>query len=224
MIIYHGSNEIIKKPIYGFGKTTNDYGSGFYCTESLEMAKEWAVKNNCNGYVNKYEIDLNNLKILDLEDKKYTCLNWIAILLNNRIFSISNELQKTIKEYLISHFLLDISEYDIIKGYRADDSYFSYAVSFINNGLSTATLNKALRLGELGTQIVLVSKKAFETIKYVGYECVDKNIYYSKFKCRDEKARNEYTKIKVSAKNIKDEIYAIDIIRNEIDNNDPRLQ
>lgn len=37
--IYHGSRDIVKKPVYGKGKTYNDYGSGFYCTDTIEMAK-----------------------------------------------------------------------------------------------------------------------------------------------------------------------------------------
>lgn len=39
--LYHGSPNIIEKPIYGYGKPYNDYGLGFYCTGSLDMAKEW---------------------------------------------------------------------------------------------------------------------------------------------------------------------------------------
>lgn len=42
-ILYHGSEKIIEKPVYGFGKAYNDYGLGFYCTEELDMAKEWGV-------------------------------------------------------------------------------------------------------------------------------------------------------------------------------------
>lgn len=38
-ILYHGSLEIISTPMYGQGKVYNDYGQGFYCTESLELAK-----------------------------------------------------------------------------------------------------------------------------------------------------------------------------------------
>lgn len=30
MKIYHGSENIIKKPVYGAGKLYNDYGRGFY--------------------------------------------------------------------------------------------------------------------------------------------------------------------------------------------------
>ena len=29
--IYHGSEKIIQKPVFGFGNKYNDYGLGFYC-------------------------------------------------------------------------------------------------------------------------------------------------------------------------------------------------
>ena len=50
--IYHGSQQIVEVPKYGVGKTYNDYGQGFYCTENIELAKEWAcpVKNDGYGY------------------------------------------------------------------------------------------------------------------------------------------------------------------------------
>lgn len=41
--IYHGSDHIIKKPKFGYGKTYNDYGVGFYCTENPNMAKSGAL-------------------------------------------------------------------------------------------------------------------------------------------------------------------------------------
>ena len=57
LILYHGSPEIIQTPVFGKGKSYNDYGRGFYCTEHLELAKEWACTENTDGYANKYEID-----------------------------------------------------------------------------------------------------------------------------------------------------------------------
>lgn len=53
IIIYHGSSEIVKQPVYGKGKPYNDYGIGFYCTEHLELAKEWACTKNIDGFVNE---------------------------------------------------------------------------------------------------------------------------------------------------------------------------
>ena len=65
VVIYHGSISIIEKPIFGYGKPYNDYGMGFYCTESLDLAKEWAVSEGKNGYANKYKLDLTGLKTGD---------------------------------------------------------------------------------------------------------------------------------------------------------------
>ena len=53
MILYHGSISIIEQPTFGKGKRHNDYGLGFYCTQSLELAKEWAVEEKRDGYANK---------------------------------------------------------------------------------------------------------------------------------------------------------------------------
>ena len=52
-----------------------------------------------------------------------------------------------------------MGEYDVIIGYRADDSYFSFAKDFINNTISVEQLAEAMRLGELGIQIVLKSER-----------------------------------------------------------------
>ena len=49
--IYHGSDHIIEHPVFGAGKTYNDYGLGFYCTDTPEMAKEWGVSCDKSGYV-----------------------------------------------------------------------------------------------------------------------------------------------------------------------------
>ena len=70
MKICHGSNNIIEKPIYGYGKTYNDYGLGFYCTENIELAHEWAVSELSKGYANCYELDVTNLKILNLNNNE----------------------------------------------------------------------------------------------------------------------------------------------------------
>ena len=107
LILYHGSNKIIEKPVYHGGKAENDYGYGFYCTENIELAKEWASSNNTsNGFVNKYLIKLADLKILDLTLNKYSILNWMAILLKNRTFDLTNEISFQAKDYII-HTSLD---------------------------------------------------------------------------------------------------------------------
>ncbi len=222
--LFHGSNHIIRKPSYYEGKETNDYGRGFYCTKNAEMAKEWACKENTDGYVNEYLLEIDDLKILNLLDGKHTILNWIALLLEHRIFNIQDEIAKDAKDYIVKHFSIDISTFDVVIGYRADDSYFSYAQSFISNSLPLRTLSKAMKLGKLGEQIVLVSKKAFTRITFLKSEQVKKEIYFQKFYSRDYSARYYYRKELKRSKNYKDDLFVMDILRKEIKNDDPRIQ
>ena len=209
MILYHGSPNIIEKPIYGVGNVHNDYGLGFYCTENNELAKEWACAENVDGFSNQYELDLSGMEILDLSSKEHCILHWITLLVLNRKFRLSTPLMRRGVDWLSDNFYINADNYDIIIGYRADDSYFSYAQSFIENSLSLESLTKAMKLGNLGKQIVLVSNKAFKNIKYLDSISVDKNEYYTKFKINDTKARINYQKIK----SFENETYVMDIIR-----------
>lgn len=222
LIIYHGSVSVIERPEYGKGKPYNDYGLGFYCTESLDLAKEWAVGENRDGYANKYSLDMEGLNLLDLSQKGFTVLHWITLLLQNRIFTLKSDIAKIGKEYLTSHFALPVKDYDVIKGYRADDSYFAYAESFLNNTISVQRLSEALRLGNLGEQIVLMSKKAFSHIRFLGYEVSDSAIYYPLRKERNDKARLEFLSNR-RGKPTPNDLYLNDIIRG-VNADDPRLQ
>ena len=223
MIIYHGSKDIIEKPEFGKGNAKNDYGLGFYCTENVELAKEWAcVDNETNGYANRYEIDLDKYRVLDLREKRYTILNWMAILLKFRTFDVNSPISAQAKQYLIENFYVDVNDYDVIIGYRADDSYFSFAKDFINNTISVEQLSEAMRLGELGIQIVLKSKRAFETLKYMNYELAECDEYYVKRISRDKKARETY--LSGYRKNfVTDGTFVMDIIRKGLKNGDTIL-
>lgn len=221
LIIYHGSKDIIEKPYYHGGKAENDYGFGFYCTENLELAKEWSCSNNeVNGFANKYSIDINGLKILDLTDKRYSILNWIAILLKHRTFDLSNEISKQAKQYLIEHFYIDVNNYDIVIGYRADDSYFSFARDFVNNTISVRQLSQAMELGQLGKQVVIISEMAFNKLQFNGFETADKLEYFTKRKARDEKAREDYLKGTRKSTTLTNDLFVIDIIRRGIKDGD----
>lgn len=222
-IIYHGSQKIIKAPAFGEGNPKNDYGLGFYCTESLQLAKEWACTEENSGYANKYTFDMSNLKILNLSSDKYNILNWLSILLENRIFKISNDIATEGKEYLLEHFLPEYKDYDVIIGYRADDSYFSFANSFLNNTLSLSQLEKAMYLGKLGEQIVLKSKKAFEQIQFNEIITAEKEIYYPMKTARDKEAREAYRNERQGHR-ASDAVYLIDILREEWQTDDPRLR
>lgn len=222
--LLHGTNHIIETPEFSIGNPHNDYGKGFYCTRLPEMAKEWACKQNTDGFINRYALTLDGLKVLNLVDGEHTVLNWIALLLKYRTFKLDSEIAIDARDYIIEHFSVDTAEYDVIVGYRADDSYFQYAESFIENGLPLRSLNKALQLGKLGEQTVLVSKKAFKQIKFIDAEPVDKTIYFPKFIARDTNARESYKKEIKNSRSYRNDIFVMDILREEMQNDDPRIQ
>lgn len=224
IILFHGSDHIIEVPDIHIGNVHNDYGKGFYCTRSEEMAKEWACKQNTDGFVNRYEFHTDGLKILNLMDGQHTVLNWIALLLQYRTFKLNSEIAADARDYLIAHYAIDTSSYDGIVGYRADDSYFQYAESFISNGLPLRSLNQALKLGKLGEQTVLISKKAFAQIRFVDAFPVERSIYYPKFLDRDTTARKTYRQEIKKSKSYRDDIFIMDILREELENDDPRIQ
>jgi hypothetical protein len=218
--IYHGSEKIVEAPTFGEGKKNNDFGLGFYCTESEGLAKEWAVSSLRNGFTNKYTLDTEYMRILNLNSTEYTILNWIAVLVEHRVFSIKTPVARRAKQYLIDNFSINVNAFDIITGYRADDSYFDYAESFLNNGISVEQLARAMRLGKLGEQIVIKSQFAFSRLKFEGFDVAEKEEFYILRKSRDDEANRLYFEMLEEEGN---GLYIQDIIRGGIKNDDPRI-
>ncbi len=218
--IYHGSKRIVEVPAYGAGRKNNDFGLGFYCTESNDLAKEWAVSSLSDGFSNRYTLDTEYLNILNLNSSDFTILNWIAVLVEHRLFSIKTPIARRARQYLIDQFGINVNAYDLITGYRADDSYFDFADAFLNNTITVEQLARAMRLGKLGEQIVLKSPFAFSKIKYEGFEYAERDRFYVLRKARDDEASQTYLNI---LEEEEDGLYIQDILRGGISNDDPRI-
>lgn len=223
MIVYHGSDHIITTPQYNGSKRTNDYGYGFYTTESMELAKEWACGDQRNGFANRYDLDLAGLNILRLNGPEYGILNWLAVLTKYRSYWQNGSIAEEAKNYLQRHFFIDPAPYDVIIGYRADDSYYTFAQDFVAGTISLTKLSEAMRLGKLGEQIVLKSEKAFQQISFLGAEPAEAAVYYEKKAVRDREARRAYRAARHSAEGV-NEIYMLDIMREGMKHGDPRLR
>ena len=218
--IYHGSEKVVEYPTFGEGKKNNDFGLGFYCTASEELAKEWAVSSLRDGFCNKYTLDTEYLNILNLNSPDYSILNWIAVLVEHRLFSIKTPVAGKAKKYLIDNFGVNVNAFDLIIGYRADDSYFDYAQLFLNNGITVEQLARAMRLGKLGEQIVIKSKYAFSKLKYEEFDVASKDQYYILRKARNDEANKLYLEM---LEEESDGLYIQDIMRGGIKNDDPRI-
>ena len=221
-IIYHGSDHIIKAPKFHGGRPHNDYGYGFYCTENSEMAKEWAVSEEHDGYANRYELDIEGLRILNL-NRDHSILTWLSVLIQNRTFNLDTPLAAEVSQYLRENFFIDTTVYDLIIGYRADDSYFSFAQEFLSGAISYQQLRRVTHLGKLGEQIVLASPEAFSATRYLGCEEALRSDWLLKKTERDRRVRVEYLQSD-RMRYRRGELYAVTILDEEIKPNDPRLQ
>ena len=194
MKFYYGADRLVVNPEFGKGKANNDYGVGFYLTKDKEMARLWASKNVNGGYVIEYDVDLKDLSIINLNTiEDDDVLRWIALLASHRFDIATKRSKEEVFEWLFKNYSLPISGYDVIIGYRADDSYFDYSRDFIQNNLSLELLKDAMRIGKLGIQYVLMSRKAFTKIKYLSSERVEHSEEYALFR---RKANNEYLTLK----------------------------
>ncbi len=209
--LYHGSDKIISEPKCNLGKKYNDYGQGLYCTKHIELAKEWAVDEGRDGFVNIYEIDLAGLKVLDLNSDSYSILHWLTVLLEHRNISVNTPVAIDGLEYLKEHYHVALDDYDVIIGYRADDSYFSFARAFISNSISVSQLQQAMYLGELGIQYFIKSEKAFSKLKFIEAIPVDSVEHYSNKVLRDSNVRKNYKRITESVD--KNGTFLLDLMR-----------
>ena len=137
-------------------------------------------------------------------------------------FSLTAPLAEEAREYIVRNFSVDISKYDIITGYRADDSYFSFAQDFLNGTISYRQLSNAMHLGKLGMQYVLKSSRAFERIVFTGFEKVLSEVWYEKKMIRDTTARNEYLNAERYRRQ-RGDLFIVQILDEEIKPDDSRL-
>lgn len=144
------------------------------------------------------------------------------MLLQNRTVALSNDVEREGMRYIVDHFPVDFEHADVIIGYQADDSYFSFARDFLSNTITVDRLSAALHLGNLGQQIVLKSPLAFSRLKFLGYEVAPQEVFYPLKKSRDEDARKAYRDSREGRPF--DGIFLIDIIRGGVKENDPRLR
>lgn len=189
--IYHGSSKDIVAQ-FGKGNPKCDYGLAFYCTEDRHQADLWACSKTGQGYTYEYDLDTTGLKVLKLN--KDDALAWLAILISNRkVEDLSEVGELNLKDFLKKYLTIDVNDYDVIIGYRADDSYFSFAKSFIEGNLTYEYLVEALELGKLGYQVAIKSEKAFNNLKLVDTYSLNSKELQLEYLSRDRQARNTFS-------------------------------
>ena len=196
IILYHGTQNKIVTPVFGGGNDKHDYGRGFYLTEVLNLAKEWAVcvPNSENGWVHKYELDCTGLNILDFQEKDV--LNWLAELMKH-LDAADSKRYIMLAAKFIDKYGIDTSDYDVIKGWRADASYFYIAKEFVRDNIDMDILEELLSLGGLGIQYCIKSERAYAQLHEMEEDMI--SVPYSEFNeqynQRDIEARDNMRKL-----------------------------
>lgn len=201
IILYHGSPNKIVQPTYGLGEERHDYGKGFYLTEDLNLAKEWAVcrPETESGFVHTFEIETENLNIFDYQKENILC--WLSELMKHRDAADSKR-YRMLAEKFIAKFGKDTSKSDIIKGWRANASYFYIAKAFVRDEVDIDILEELMQLGGLGIQWCLKSEKAFSLLKKTSEVIpVDYHEFNRKYNERDANARIKMKELIDSDKN-----------------------
>ena len=236
--IYHGSPQIVRTPRFGTGPSYNDYGLGFYCTESPSLAGEWAAGMSSDGFINTYSIETDGLRVINLNSPEYCILHWLATLLSFRVFDADSSATYQAKEYIRSAFGADYQNCDCIIGFRADNCNFWFAQSFLNGEISYRELNEAVRLSDTGRQFVLKSNRAFDRVLFNGYTIAGSSTYYPAAMARERKAvaaftgrlssagsrlRSGKTAAKSDTSRSSGDIFVSDIVNERIQSYDSRL-
>lgn len=185
MKLYHGSEKIVSVPICDHKSNVSDFGEGFYATESEELAGEWAAGTVNGGFINVYELDTSDLKIIDLCSGDHDLLKWLALVINNRLIPLSSPKEIETKDRLLSEFLPDEIDADVIKGYRADNTLFSLCRAYLNGTITKKYLEKAVRQESPCEQVLLRTETALEKLDFEYSEAADGSIYYPKRMMRD---------------------------------------
>lgn len=190
IILYHGTSDEIVTPFFGGGDDKHDYGRGFYLTENIDLAKEWAVcrPNDKNGWVHKYELDTDGLEILDFKEKDV--LSWLAELMKHRDAADSKR-YRVLAVKFIEKYGIDTASYDVIKGWRADASYFYIAKEFVRDNIDIEILEELLSLGGLGIQYCIKTELAYSKLHEIKEDIirVDYDEFNNKYNHRDIEAR-----------------------------------
>lgn len=208
MLLYHGSPNKIVTPTFNLGEERHDYGKGFYLTADLNLAKEWAVcrPETESGYVHSFELNTDGLFIFDFEKENILC--WLSEIMKHRDAADSKR-YRVLSAKFIEKFGKDTSKADVIKGWRANASYFYIAKAFVRDEIDIDILEDLMLLGELGIQWCIKSEKAYQQIKKTETVIpVDYHEFNVKYNERDANARTRMKALIDSDKNNVEKVFS----------------
>lgn len=150
MIVYHGSNTIVKKPSIDHSFRNLDFGKGFYVTTVKEQAERWAKRKALFGkemkpFLNEYEMkeDFAGLNVKSFGNDLDT---WIDFVCKCRDGD------------------LEYQEYDIIMGKVANDKVFRVVDMYHSGIWDKERALKEIKIYPGYDQIAFISQKSIDKL------------------------------------------------------------
>lgn len=167
--VYHGTTEIFDTINLKKCKPWKDFGQGFYTTKNFTQAKSFAKKkyneiknidDNKSAYVLVFEQIRNDLNVYEFDSKNDDSMRlWFK-----SIFAFRNNYIEFIKDEVLTA--------DVIVGKIADDGTREILSSFdLEDYNDTYIIDRNIKKclpNKLKTQICFKTKKAINSLKYVG--------------------------------------------------------
>lgn len=153
MLLYHGSNIVVDKPVVVQGQRALDFGKGFYLTSSKEQALRWSRavtrrRNNGTPSVSIYEVDessLNSLNVLRFESAN---AEWLEYVVRNRRGDSFTD------------------DYDVVIGPVANDSTFPVIDDYMAGVYTAEEAVRRLLPQNLTDHYTLKSTEAVNLLKF----------------------------------------------------------
>lgn len=164
MILYHGSDIVVDKPVLLTSKRTLDFGPGFYTTTNKDQAISFAQKvmirkESKVKAVSIYEIDFEKIET-SLDILKFTSPDkeWLDFVFSNRQGIYSGK------------------QYDIVQGAVADDTIYRVFGLYEAGLLTKAETLKRLKVRKLYDQVTFCTERALSSLKFIGELDIDEEV------------------------------------------------
>ena len=157
MKLYHGSTGAIEKPVIRQPGNGSDFGIGFYCTDILDQAEKWALRQGRirkqNAVLNIYKFNAekaqHNINIKMFNDYS---TEWLVLVINCR------------RDILFKH------EYDIVFGKIANDDVGETVQAVIDGLMPMETALQKLAFLPANNQYCFCTEKSLAYLEFIKSE------------------------------------------------------
>ena len=157
---------------------------------SLNNYHDGSILHICRFYKPDKVILYMSKEMLDFQEKDV--LSWLAELMKHRDAADSKRYRMLAAKF-IDKYGIATNAYDVIKGWRANASYFYIAKEFVRDNIDIDILEELLSLGGLGIQYCIKTEKAYANLREIESDLlqVEYNEFNNKYNQRDIEARKK---------------------------------